>query len=101
MLVPNWVRGKTTPKEAGVTMEHVADHIDHICQLAGNASQVSLGTDLDGGFGTEQGPLDVDTIADVRNLRPILKKRGYSEADLDGIMGANWLRFFRKNLPAK
>jgi len=101
MLVPGWVRGQTTPAGAGVTMEHVADHIDHICQMAGNARQVSLGTDLDGGFGTEQGPLDVDTIADVRNLRGILGKRGYSDADLDGIMGGNWLRFFRKNLPSK
>lgn len=101
MLIPGWVRGKSTPKDTGVTMEHVADHIDRICQLAGNARHVSLGTDLDGGFGTEQGPLDVDTIADVGNLQPILKKRGYSPEDVAGIMGGNWLRFFREHLPAK
>jgi len=101
MMVPGWVHLKSKPADFQLRIERICDHIDHICQLAGNARQVSLGTDLDGGFGTEQGPLDMDTIADVRNLRGILGKRGYSDADLDGIMGGNWLRFFRKNLPSK
>src|SRR5690606_15031253 len=64
MMVPGWVRGKTTPKEAGVTLEHLLDHIDHVCQLAGNARHAAIGTDLDGGFGREQCPGDLDTIAD-------------------------------------
>ena len=74
---------------------------DQICQLAGNTHHVALGTDLDGGFGTEQGPLDMDTIADLRKLPAILEKRGYSAPDVAGIMGGNWLRFFGRNLPAK
>ena len=101
MLVPGWVRGQSTPAGMGVTLEHVVNHMDHICQLAGNTHHVALGTDLDGGFGTEQGPLDMDTIADLRKLPAILEKRGYSAPDVAGIMGGNWLRFFGRNLPAK
>ena len=59
------------------------------------------GTDLDAGFGTEQGPLDIDTSADLRKLPAILEKRGYSAPDFAGSMGGNWLRFCARNLPAK
>jgi membrane dipeptidase len=96
MLVPGWVRGQTRPEEAGVTMATVVDHIDHVCQLAGNARHAGLGTDLDGGFGREQSPLDLDTIADLPRIADLLRQRGYSEADVTGIMSGNWLRFFRE-----
>jgi membrane dipeptidase len=95
MLVPGWVRGETTPEEAGVTLETVVNHIDHICQLAGNARHCGIGSDLDGAFGREQCPSDVDTIADLRRLEPILARRGYSDADVAAIMGGNWIRFLR------
>jgi membrane dipeptidase len=93
MMVPGWVRGKTTPAEAGVTLEHMLDHMDHVCQLAGNARHAAIGTDLDGGFGREQSPSDLDTIADLARLPEMLAKRGYSAADIEGIMHGNWLRF--------
>jgi membrane dipeptidase len=93
MMVPGWVRGKTTPMEAGVTLEHMLDHIDHVCQLAGNAQHAAIGTDLDGGFGREQSPSDLDTIADLARIPSMLAKRGYSQADIEGIMHGNWLRF--------
>ena len=64
-LVPGWVRGKTTPESAGVTLETLLDHIDHVCQIAGNARHSGIGTDLDGGFGREQSPADLETIADL------------------------------------
>src|SRR5262249_31847223 len=54
MLYPGWVRGETRPEAAGVTMGTVVDHVDRVCQLAGNADHAALGTDLDGGFGREQ-----------------------------------------------
>ncbi|MEZ4992016.1 MAG: membrane dipeptidase [Saprospiraceae bacterium] len=60
MMVPNWVRGKSTPKAMGATLEVLIDHLDHICQLAGNSKHIGLGTDLDGGYGTEQSPADLD-----------------------------------------
>jgi membrane dipeptidase len=97
MLVPNYKRGQT-PREAA-TLNSVADHIDHICQLAGNANHVGIGSDLDGGFGTEQSPLEIDSIADLQKLAPILQQRGYSESDVAAIFHGNWLRFFRLHLP--
>jgi membrane dipeptidase len=95
MLTPHWKKGVSCPKESGVTLESVADHIDHICQIAGNARHAALGTDLDGGFGCEQCPADVDTIADLQRLPEILVGRGYAEADIRGIMHGNWVRFLQ------
>ncbi|MBC8001176.1 MAG: membrane dipeptidase, partial [Opitutaceae bacterium] len=97
MLHPGWKRGETNP--AFVTIKAAADHIDHICQLAGNARHCALGSDLDGGFGTEQTPGDLDTYTDVHKLEEILAERGYCAADIDGIFHANWLRFFKSALP--
>ena len=96
MMVPGWVRGKTKPEEAGVKLEHMVDHIDRVCQLAGNARHAALGTDLDGGFGHEPSPLDLDTIADLQQFPDLLRKRGYSEADVVNILYGNWVRFFRE-----
>jgi membrane dipeptidase len=95
MLHPGWMRGVTRPEEAGVKLETMVDHIDHICQLAGNARHAAVGTDLDGGFGREQSPCDLDTIADLRRLPDLLRRRGYSPDDITGILHGNWLRFFR------
>jgi membrane dipeptidase len=96
MLVPGWVIGVTQPDEC--TLENVVDHIDHICQLAGNARHCGLGTDLDGGFGKEQTPKDLDTIADLPKVAEILSRRGYSQSDIEGIMYKNWVGFFEKAL---
>ena len=93
MLVPNWVRGQTTPPAAGLRLERSVDHIDHICQLAGNARHCGIGSDLDGAFGREQCPQDLDTIADLARYVPLLQKRGYSESDIAGILHGNWIRY--------
>lgn len=96
MLVPDWDRGGSTPEGRGVTLSQVADHIDHVCQLAGNARHAAVGSDLDGAFGTEQCPMEVDTIADLQKLPPLLAARGYSEADVEDICGGNLVRFLRQ-----
>lgn len=93
MLKPNWVRGKSKPKEEGVFISTVIDHIDHVCQLAGNSLHSGIGTDLDGAFGTEQCPADLDTIADLQKIPAILEQRGYSDEDVENIMWKNWVRF--------
>lgn len=98
MLYPNWVRGQTKPEVVGLSA--VADHIDHVCQIAGNADHSAIGSDLDGGFGIEQTPRDLDTIADLQKLGDILSARWYSDADIDLIFYGNWLRFFSRALPA-
>lgn len=92
MMVPNWVRGKTTPQETGCKIETIIDHIDHICQLAGNARHCGIGSDLDGGYGTEQTAMDLDSIADLQRLDGMLRRRGYSDADVTAILHGNWIR---------
>jgi membrane dipeptidase len=94
MLIPEW---KPDPAvRARVTLESVANQIDHVCQLAGNTRHSAIGSDLDGGYGTEQCPQDLDTIADLQKLGPILSKRGYTEADVAAIFHGNWMRLFEK-----
>jgi membrane dipeptidase len=97
MLYPGWKRGKTRP--AVLSLAAAADHLDHICQLAGSTRHCALGTDLDGGFGTEQTPRDLDTYTNVHKLEAILARRGYRRADIDAIFHGNWLRFFTAALP--
>lgn len=96
MIVPGWIRRVSTPKEMGCNLEKVVAHIDHICQIAGNAEHVGIGSDLDGAFGREQCPHDLETIADLQKFPALLKKRGYAAGDIENIMHGNWLRFFRK-----
>ncbi len=95
MLVRDWGRGTSTPESAGVTLETVVQHIDHVCQLAGNASHAGIGSDLDGAFGREQSPSDVHTIADLSRLPALLTSRGYSAADVEQIAHGNFVRFLR------
>jgi len=94
MLKPGWVKGETTPE--GLTLEAVADHIDHICALTGSSAHAAIGSDLDGGYGTEQTPSDLDTIADLQRVFHILEGRGYGRADLEAIAHGNWLRLFER-----
>ncbi len=93
MLSPNWERGKSTPQERSVSLETVIDHMDHICQLTGNANHIGIGSDLDGGFGKEQCPGDLDSIADLKKIPTLLANRGYSRQDIEKVMHGNWLRF--------
>ncbi|OGG43429.1 MAG: peptidase M19 [Candidatus Handelsmanbacteria bacterium RIFCSPLOWO2_12_FULL_64_10] len=94
MLYPGWVKGETP--NTVVSLEDYVNHIDRVCQLAGDARHAAIGTDLDGGYGTEQCPHDLDTIADLRKTPGLLRKKGYKEEDVEGIMHGNWLRLFRR-----
>lgn len=96
MVIPGWVRHKSTPKEMGLNLERITDHIDHICQIAGNAEHVGIGSDMDGAFGREQCPYDLETIADMQTFPAILERRGYSKNDVENIMHGNWLRFLKR-----
>jgi membrane dipeptidase len=96
MLSPGWIRGKSTPKERNVTLNTLLDHFDHICQLAGNANHIGIGSDLDGAFGKEQCPSDLDSIADLQKIPDLLLARGYSEEDIQQVMHGNWLHFLKK-----
>lgn len=96
MLVPGWQRGISTPEAIQCNLEKMIAHTDHICQLAGNTLHAGIGTDLDGAFGKEQCPYDLETIADLQNIPQLLTKRGYQQQDIENIMHGNWLRFLRK-----
>ncbi len=101
MLVRDWERGKSDPKRMGVSLQQVVMNIDHICQIAGDSLHAAIGSDLDGAFGKEQCPYDLDTIADLQKLPLIFLDSGYSGTDVANIMGNNWIRFLRNNLPVK
>ena len=79
MLSDGWIRGVSVPEAMGVGLNRLIDHYDHICQLAGNADHIAIGSDLDGAFGTEQSPYDLDTIADLQKLPDLLNRRGYTQ----------------------
>jgi membrane dipeptidase len=96
MMVPDWERGKSTPEQMNCNLEILVNHLDHICQLAGNALHIGIGSDLDGAFGREQCPYDLESIADLQKLPRLLSKRGYSNEDVENVMHGNWLRFLRK-----
>ncbi len=96
MMVPNWVRGQSTPEGMNCNLEVMIDHLDHICQIAGNARHIGIGSDLDGAFGKEQCPYDLETIADLQTIPTLLQKRGYTEEDIRNVMHGNWLRFLQR-----
>ena len=96
MIVAGWKTGQT-PRES-VTLDHLALHADHICQIAGSADHVGIGSDLDGGFGTEETPMGIDTIADLHRLGDALADRGFTDAQVEAILHGNWLRFWGEAL---
>ncbi|MFK7818334.1 MAG: dipeptidase, partial [Planctomycetaceae bacterium] len=96
MITPNW---RSNPDPKTVSLEDLANHTDHICQLAGNANHCGIGSDLDGGFGKEQCPHDIDTIADLARFAEVLANRGYGDDDIRAIMYDNWNNFFLEALP--
>jgi membrane dipeptidase len=85
---------RSDPKEA-VAMADLVAHIDHVCQLLGDAAHVGIGSDLDGGFGRDDIPAEMDSVVDLQKLIPALAERGYAAEDITAIMGGNWLRKLR------
>jgi membrane dipeptidase len=96
MLQKGWT--PQTGTSDNVSLESVADHIDHIVQLADDTKHVAIGSDLDGGFGRERTPKDVQTISDLGKLIEVLNRRGYTPEDISKIMYSNWENLFLKVL---
>ncbi len=82
-----------------VTLDHVVAQIDYICQMAGDARHVGLGSDFDGGFGLQSVPDGIDTIADLRKLTLLLQEKGYTEDDVAAVLGQNWITYLQNSLP--
>jgi membrane dipeptidase len=93
MLKPGWL--KLTGNNETVSFATMVDHIDHVCQLAGNSRHAAIGSDLDGGYGRDQSPRGLETIADLQKMSDVLADRNYGAADIANIMHGNWLRLLR------
>jgi membrane dipeptidase len=97
-LVPEWSARDT---RLTVSLESVVAHIDHICQIAGDAYHVGIGSDFDGSFGLGSTPVGIDSIADLQKLVPLLGEKGYTEDHIASILANNWLRLIKTTLPEK
>lgn len=95
MIVPGWQRGVSTPRLMNCSMDRVIDHVVHICELAGNTDHVGIGSDLDGAFGAEQSPFDLDSIAGLHLLGERFLQRGFKASDVEKFQFGNWLRFLK------
>jgi len=96
-LKPGWMRGDPKFK---VGLEWMVAHIDAICQIAGDARHVGLGSDFDGGFGRQEAPDGLESVADLHKLAALLRERGYNEDDIAAVLGSNWARFIERILPS-
>jgi membrane dipeptidase len=95
-LQAGWKRGD---RRDLVNLQQVAAQIDYVCQMAGDARHVGLGSDFDGGFGWQSVPAEINTIADLQKLVPLLEEMGYAQADIGQILGENWIARLRAALP--
>lgn len=95
-LVDGW---STSRPRSDVTLDDVADHIDYVCQRAGHARSVGIGSDFDGGFGRGKSPTGLESVADLPKLADPLLARGYSTADVEAVLGGNWIRMLEQALP--
>ena len=91
-------RRSVYPRKA-VTLKDLVDHIDYVCQVAGNSLHAGIGGDTDGQGGREGAPFEIDTVADYQKVADILERRGYSQEDIANVMHRNWQRFFETWLP--
>jgi membrane dipeptidase len=95
-LKSGWKRGDRR-EEVGIA--HLIAQIDYICQMAGDAQHVGIGSDFDGGFGLQSVPVGIDSVADLQKLAPLLGEKGYSLEAIAAILGENWLSRIRQTLP--
>ncbi|NND07142.1 MAG: peptidase M19 [Saprospiraceae bacterium] len=98
MLFPDYKMKQDSPRGLGINLDKLVDHFDYICQLAGNCNHIGIGSDLDGLFGTEQSPYDLDTIADLQKFVGLLQKRGYTEAHMEQIFYKNWINLLEDSI---
>ncbi len=90
---------KPKAERAEVSLADVVTHIRHVCDLAGDTRHAAIGTDFDGGFGVEQTPREIDTVADLQKLGEALSAAKFGDADIENILSGNWLRVLQRALP--
>jgi membrane dipeptidase len=82
-----------------IDIDQIANAVDYVCQLTGSNRHVGIGTDWNAGMGNDEYPNDFDNVADLWKIADVLQKRGYSKADIDGLMSGNFIRKLREGLP--
>ena len=93
-LVAGWKR-----EQGPVELDAVLRHLDHVRELVGDARHSGIGSDFDGGAGNQSTPRPFDTVADLGALADGLRAHDYSEDEISGILGGNFLRTFTGALP--
>jgi membrane dipeptidase len=96
-LSADWVQAGRVKRR--VTLAHFVKQVKHICEVAEDSDHVGIGSDFDGGFGSESIPAELDTIRDMPKIADALTEAGFSEKEVNGILGENWLRFLNRTLP--
>ena len=105
MLIPFWSECKDAIAMMGDVFPTVDEDLlkafaEGPCQQTTMLFEhAAIGTDLDGGFGSEQTPTGLDTIADLQKIADVLRGRGYTDADVDAVFNGNWRRLLRAQLP--
>jgi membrane dipeptidase len=101
MLDPEWKQEvPACDQRVRVTLDNAADHLEHIIAVTGSTNCCGIGSDLDGWFGQEESPADLNTIADLSKIAEVLRKRGHADAEVSKILHGNWLRLLRETWPA-
>ncbi len=83
-------------KSGRSSLDDVVRQTVHLAKAAGGPEHVGLGTDLDGGFDSRYAPFR--DLAELKGLPGRLRKH-FSRAQVEGVMGANWIDFLRRSLP--
>lgn len=92
-LLPPGEQGKRR-----ATLKDVSRHVKHICDVVGSSTHVGLGTDMDGGLGREQIPIEIETSADLGRVGEALSADGLPDEDVAAVLGGNWMRYFARQL---
>ena len=82
-----------------VGLDTIVRHVEHICELARDVRHVGIGSDLDGGFGREGIPAELESCVDLARIGAALVAAGWRGDEAAGVLGGNWLRWLRASLP--
>ncbi len=75
-------------------LEHVVAHVKRVCDLTGSMRHVALGSDMDGGFGADRLPTDVNGPRDLVRIAEALSGGGFSDEDIRAFAWGNWARYW-------
>ena len=81
------------------TLADWARHVRHACDVIGDADHVALGSDADGGFGSDRLPRELSTAADWPRLGEALADAGFGDDEVRAVLEDNAMRFLRDSLP--